>query len=115
MIDCGLGKDEAGVKFNQSLLLKDEYKFNNLAARGTELYHYLKEHRAPFYIDRLQGGCYIEEYHMTLVEEYRPMPWICSTQAQKKCCYQLIQISGRPYRGLRICRQPQKLRKDCRS
>lgn len=75
MIDCGLVKDGDGVKFSQNLLLKDEYKFNNLAAKGTELYRYLEEKRAPFYIDRLQGGCYIEEYpyDMALVDEYREM------------------------------------------
>lgn len=75
MIDCGLVTEGDGIKFNQSLLLQDEYKFNNLAAKGTPLYNYLKEHKAPFYIDRLQGGCYIEEYSydMALIDEYRSM------------------------------------------
>ena len=75
MIDCGLVRDGDGVKFSQSLLIKDEYKFNNLAAEGTELYNYLREKRSPFYIDRLQGGCYIEEYpyDMTLIDKYREM------------------------------------------
>ena len=75
MIDCGLVKDTDGVKFSQSLLIKEKYKFNNLAARGTELYRYLNVHKSPFYIDRLQGGCYIEEYpyDMALIDEYRSM------------------------------------------
>ncbi len=75
MIDCGLVKKGDGVKFNQSLLLKDEVKFNNLAARGTQLYRYLRNTGAPFYIDRLQGGCYIEEYpyDMKLIATYREM------------------------------------------
>lgn len=75
MIDCGLVADGDGVRFSQSLLIREEYKFNNLAAKGTEIYNYVKEHKAPFYIDRLQGGCYIEEYpyDMELVDEYRSM------------------------------------------
>jgi len=75
MIDCGLVKDGDGVKFSQSLLINEEHKFNRLAAKGTELYNYLNEHRVPFYIDRLQGGCFIEEYvyDMGLIDEYRAM------------------------------------------
>lgn len=75
MIDCGLVADGDGVRFSQSLLIREEYKFNNLAAKGTEIYNYVKEHKVPFYIDRLQGGCYIEEYpyDMELVDEYRLM------------------------------------------
>lgn len=75
MIDCGMIAEGDGVKFNQSLLIRDELKFNQLAARGGELYRYLEKSRAPFYIDRLQGGCFIEEYpyDMALVDEYRAM------------------------------------------
>ena len=75
MIDCGLVMDGDGIRFCQSLLLHDKYKFNSLAAKGTELYNYVKEHNPHFYIDRLQGGCYIEEYpyDMALVDEYRAM------------------------------------------
>ena len=75
MIDCGLVKEEDGVKFNQSLLLKDKFKFNNLAAKSGELYRYLEKTGAPFYIDRLQGGCYIEEYpyDTALVDAYRTL------------------------------------------
>lgn len=73
MIDCGLVAEGDGVKFSQSLLLQDGLKFNHLAARDGDLYRYLEKTRAPFYIDRLQGGCYIEEYpyDMELIKEYR--------------------------------------------
>ena len=53
MIDCGLVKDGDGVRFSQSLLINDKYKFNNLAAKGTELYNYVKEHNfVPVVDDR---------------------------------------------------------------
>ena len=75
MIDCGLVAAEDGVKFSQSLLIKEDVKFNNLAAPGTELFRYLEKTKAPFYIDRLQGGCYIEEYpyDMELIDTYRKL------------------------------------------
>ncbi len=75
MIDCGLVAEGDGVKFCQSLLIKDELKFNNLAAKGGALYEYIKRTGAPLYIDRLQGGSYIEEYpyDMVLIDEYRAL------------------------------------------
>jgi len=73
MIDCGLIKEGDGVKFTQCLGLREENKFNNLAAKGGHLYNYLKKTRAPFYIDRLQGGVYIDKYpyNPDLIAEYR--------------------------------------------
>ena len=73
MIDCGLIKEGDGVKFTQCLGLREENKFNNLAAKGSHLYNYLKKTRAPFYIDRLQGGVYIDKYPYDpdLIAEYR--------------------------------------------
>lgn len=73
-IDCGLVREGDGVRFPQSLLVKKEFAFN-AQTKGSELYEYMKKTRAPFYIDRLQGGAYIEEYpyDMALVDEYREM------------------------------------------
>ena len=75
MVECGLIKEGDGIKFSQSLLIKDEVKFNTLAAKGGKLYEYMEKTRAPFYIDRLQGGCYIEDYpyDMELIEEYKKL------------------------------------------
>ena len=59
---CGLLDRFSGVRFCQSLMLPDCKKFNALAAKGGELYSLITETGLPWYIDRLQGGAYIEEY-----------------------------------------------------
>ncbi|MBE6658381.1 MAG: hypothetical protein E7604_08045 [Ruminococcaceae bacterium] len=72
---AGLIRPGDGIRFCQSLDIDEPLKFNNLAAVGGELYSYVKEHRCPLYIDRLQGGCFLEEYpyDMALVNEYRAL------------------------------------------
>ena len=74
-VKAGLVRDTDGIRFCQNIMLKDEMKFNSLAARGGELYGILKERKCPFYIDRLQGGVYIDEYPFdkTLLEEYKTL------------------------------------------
>ena len=74
-VKAGLVRKEDGIRFVQAIELEEQNKFNNLAAVGSELYNYVREHRCPFYIDRLQGGTYIDEYpyDMALVDEYRAM------------------------------------------
>ncbi len=69
----GLVRKNDGIRFCQSIDIDEDLKFNNLAAIGGELYNYVKENRCPLYIDRLQGGCFLEEYpyDMELVDEYR--------------------------------------------
>ena len=99
-IDCGLVKEGDGVRFPQSLLVKKELAFN-AQTKGSELYEYMKKTRAPFYIDRLQGGAYIEEYpyDMALVDEYREMlgenfygwqmhEWLSRHRKQRTTTYQ---------------------------
>lgn len=72
---AGLIRPGDGIRFCQSLDIDERLKFNNLAAVGGDLYNYVKEHNCPFYIDRLQGGCFLEEYpyDMALVDTYRAM------------------------------------------
>lgn len=72
-VKAGLVRPGDGIRFSQSLDIDKELKFNNLAAIGGELYNYVRENNCPFYIDRLQGGCFLEEYpyDMDLVNEYR--------------------------------------------
>ena len=51
----------AGVRFCQSPLLP-ERKFNELAKKGGKLFKLISDNNYPWYIDRLQGGGYIDEY-----------------------------------------------------
>ena len=72
---AGLIRPGDGIRFSQSLDIDESLKFNNLAAVGSDLYNYVREHNCPLYIDRLQGGCFLEEYpyDMALVDTYRAM------------------------------------------
>lgn len=74
-VRAGLVGENDGIRFCQSLPIKDGLKFNSLASRGGELHRILSERRCPFYIDRLQGGVYIDEYpyDAELLREYREM------------------------------------------
>ncbi len=74
-IKRGLIGANAGVRFCQSLLIPEDMKFNRLAAVGGDLWNYLRETGRPFYVDRLQGGGYIEEYDYdrALVNAYREL------------------------------------------
>ncbi len=61
-----------GIRFPQSKPLPDNEKFNVLAAKNGKLYNFVKQNRCPLYIDRLQGGIYIDdyEYDAELLDEY---------------------------------------------
>jgi len=74
-VRCGLINEHAGVRFCESIDLKEEYKFNHLAAVGTPFYQLMEETRMPMYIDRLQGGCFWEDYayDWELVQKYEEM------------------------------------------
>lgn len=71
----GLIDEHAGVRFCENIELAEDHKFNNLAAVGTSFYHMMKETRMPMYIDRLQGGCFLENYpyNWELVKIYEDM------------------------------------------
>lgn len=73
MVKAGLIDENAGIRFCQSKMLTDDMKFNTLAAKGTKLHQLIEERKMPFYIDRLQGGGYIDDYvyDSELVEHYR--------------------------------------------
>ncbi len=72
-VKAGLVNDRAGIRFCESIDLHEAVKFNALAKKDAALYRLVRENGMPFYIDRLQGGCYIEHYpyDMALVNAYR--------------------------------------------
>lgn len=74
-VKAGLIRKNAGIRFCQSLEIDENLKFNNLAKADGALYQILKEKQYPFYIDRLQGGCYIEDYPYDeeLLNKYREL------------------------------------------
>lgn len=74
-VRSGLINGNAGIRFSQSIDIPEELKFNNLASKDGELYALVRELQCPFYIDRLQGGIYIEDYpyDMDLVRAYREL------------------------------------------
>lgn len=74
-VKVGLINDNAGVRFCQSIDIEENLKFNQLARKGGELYELLNKKAMPFYIDRLQGGCFLEQYpyDMELIREYKRM------------------------------------------
>ena len=71
----GLVNDEDGVRFCQSITIKDYLKFNNLAKRGGDFHKMLSDEKRAFYIDRLQGGTYFEgyDYDFDLLSHYVDM------------------------------------------
>ena len=73
MLRSGLVGDGDGIRFQQSIRLDEEMKFNRLARKGGKLYGIIKERGCPFYVDRLQGGDYIQDYvyDKELLDEYR--------------------------------------------
>lgn len=74
-VRAGLVGQNAGIRFSQSITVEENLKFNRLAAKGGELYSLLAREKLPLYIDRLQGGCYIEDYpyDIRLIDDYREL------------------------------------------
>ena len=72
LVKHGMINNTSGIKFHQHVFTPEELRFNNLAAKNTELYNIIKEHNRPFYIDRLQGGWWYYKYNFDekLVREY---------------------------------------------
>ncbi|MBP3334343.1 MAG: hypothetical protein J6M35_09910 [Clostridia bacterium] len=71
----GLLRDNFGIRFMQCIRLPEELKFNEYAKKGGKLYNFIKEHNCAFYIDRLQGGTFLEEYDFDtdLIDEYKQL------------------------------------------
>ena len=75
-VRAGLINDRAGIRFAQSIDIDPEKKFNRLARKDGPLWQTARAVKGPFYVDRLQGGCYLEEYpyDMELVDAWRALP-----------------------------------------
>ena len=71
----GILGEHFGIRCPQTISLPSERLFNSILKKGGRLYNYIKEHRCPLYIDRLQGGGYFFEYDYdkALIEEYRDL------------------------------------------
>lgn len=74
-VNTGLVGENDGIRFCQNIMLDENLKFNKLAAKGGKLYNIVAERKCPFYIDRLQGGTYIDDYKYdkTLIYEYKKL------------------------------------------
>ena len=70
----GLIDEFAGVRFCQSLLLPERKKFNELAKKDGKLFKLISDNNYPWYIDRLQGDGYIDEYQYNTELIDSPMP-----------------------------------------
>lgn len=68
-------KKTGGVRHVMTIRLSEDKKFNEIAKKDGELYKIIEKNGYPFYIDRLQGGDYINpyEYDMELVDEYKKL------------------------------------------
>lgn len=75
LVKRGFIRPGTGLRFCQNKMLEDDQKFNILAAEGSAFHQLVKEMNCPMYIDRLQGGCYIDEYpyDRKLLSHYRQM------------------------------------------
>ncbi len=73
LVRRGFIRKNTGLRFCQNKMLEDSLKFNVLAAKGSAFYRLTEEMNCPMYIDRLQGGCYIDDYAYdpVLLGDYR--------------------------------------------
>ena len=72
LIKTGMLTEYDGVRIPQDITIKEYKQFNNVAKRGGHLHKFMQEHKLPFYIDRLQGGTFIDHYpyDTKLLHEY---------------------------------------------
>ena len=62
LVRSGMMTDYDGVRIPQDITIKEYKQFNNVAKIGGHLHNFMLENRCPFYIDRLQGGTFINHY-----------------------------------------------------
>ena len=71
----GLISGNDGIRFCQTTRFDETKKFNVMAAKGSDFYNMVKDLQFPLYIDRLQGGTYIDSYpyDQNLISEYKEL------------------------------------------
>lgn len=72
LVKSGMMTEYDGVRIPQDITIKEYKQFNNVAKKGGHLHSFMLEHKCPFYIDRLQGGTFIDHYpyDMNLLRYY---------------------------------------------
>ena len=72
LVKSGMMTEYDGVRIPQDITIREYKQFNNVAKLGGHLHKFMLEHKCPFYIDRLQGGTFIDHYpyDMALLNEY---------------------------------------------
>lgn len=72
LVKTGMMTEYDGVRIPQDSTIKEYKQFNNVAKRGGHLHKFMLENKCPFYIDRLQGGTFIDHYpyDTKLLQEY---------------------------------------------
>ncbi len=71
----GMINKDTGFKIQHIFSMPEEAKFNQVAAKGTKLYDFIKDGNFPFYVDRIAGGCTYHKYNFdkSLIREYSDM------------------------------------------
>ena len=84
LIKHGMIDDTSGVKFHQCFNTPQTDRFNVLASSGGRLFEIVRECSRPFYIDRLQGGWWIDlyPYDEALLRRYQELSgeWMLGMQ-----------------------------------
>ena len=72
LLKSGMMTEYDGVRVPHDITIREENKFNNVAKKGGHLHRFMVENKRPFYIDRLQGGTFIDHYNYDtqLLKEY---------------------------------------------
>ncbi|MBR2021269.1 MAG: hypothetical protein IJ939_02430, partial [Clostridia bacterium] len=62
LIKTGMMTSYDGVRIPHDITIREYKQFNNVAKIGGHLHRFMVENKCPFYIDRLQGGTFIDHY-----------------------------------------------------
>ena len=75
LVKNGLINEDSAFKLQHVFSLEADKKFNRFAAKGSELYSFIRENRFPFYVDRIAGGVTYHHYDFDkdLIDEYREL------------------------------------------
>lgn len=71
----GLINSDSGFKIQNVFSVPAHRQFNRIAAKGSALYHLLRDGKFPFYVDRIAGGItyFPYAYDQELIREYKAL------------------------------------------